>query len=312
MPCEKKIEDLKLRLQPWLTSLLAQRGLAPLTVENYGRDLEDFFTFLGTLDEGEELLWPGETPSDDIDSGVLFLYLSWLRSRGISGRTIARHLSAMRSFFNFAQNDGAIAQNPAEFLENPKLPLYLPEVLSKKEMNAILDSPDITTRGGFRDRCVLELLYAAGLRVSELCGLTINDLDLQTGVITAYGKGSKERLAPIHNLMQDLLNEYLDKWRPQFKPRCRKLFLNRSGNGLTRQYIWKLVKKYASQCGIKKDISPHTFRHSFATHLLEGGADLRSVQALLGHADISATEIYTHVRENRLRDAHHKFHPRNR
>lgn len=245
------------------------------------------------------------------DGGCLFLYLAWLRARDISARTIARRLSSLRSFFDFVQSEGAICANPAELLENPKLPLHLPEVLSAEEMAMLLDSPDLASRGGFRDRCILELLYAAGLRVSELCALTEDSLDLQRGLVRAQGKGAKTRLVPVHNLMQELLLEYISVWRPQFGPKTPLLFLNRSGAGLTRQYIWKLVRKYALACQITRPISPHTFRHSFATHLLEGGADLRSVQMLLGHADISATEIYTHVQAARILAIHQKYHPRN-
>lgn len=301
--------ELKKHLRPWLDALLAQRGLSPATVVAYQQDMEAFFSFRAEL-AGEDAAFFA-SGADALDNGDMLLFLSWLRSQGNSTRTLARRLSALRSFFDYAQSEGGLATNPTEFLENPKLPLHLPEVLSKDEMMMILGSPDIKTRGGFRDRCILELLYAAGLRVSELCNLTVENLDLQRGLVRAYGKGSKDRLVPLHNLMQDMLTQYLQKWRSEFQPKCHKLFLNRSGNGLTRQYIWKLVKKYALNCGIRKTISPHTFRHSFATHLLEGGADLRSVQLLLGHADISATEIYTHVRESRLRALHQKFHPRN-
>ncbi len=176
----------------------------------------------------------------------------------------------------------------------------------------MLEMPLMEDRGGFRDRCMLELLYASGLRVSELCSLDLSNLDLQQGLVRVIGKGSKERVVPLHAVAQKLLSEYIAKFRPLFKPASKKLFLNRSGNGLTRQYVWQIVKKYALEAGIRRPISPHTFRHSFATHLLEGGADLRTVQILLGHADVAATEIYTHVQAMRLRQIHHQFHPRNK
>ena len=161
-----------------------------------------------------------------------------------------------------------------------------------------------------RDRCLLEMLYAAGLRVSEVCNLLVSDVDMQRGLVLVSGKGAKDRLVPLHSLVLELLQQWLSVWRDDFSPQSRYLFLNRSGKGLSRQYVWKMVKKYALLAGIRRSISPHTFRHSFATHLLEGGADLRAVQLLLGHADISATEIYTHVQAERLHALHRQFHPR--
>jgi integrase/recombinase XerD len=186
----------------------------------------------------------------------------------------------------------------------------LPEVLSEEEMDAILALPDMREKLGVRDRCMLEILYGAGLRVSELCTLRIADLDAQRGVLRVFGKGAKERLVPLHGMAVSLLCDYARDWRPAFSPREDAFFLNRSGKSLSRVALWKIVRKYALKAGIRRAISPHTFRHSFATHLLEGGADLRSVQLLLGHADISATEIYTHVQSGRLRRIHNAYHPR--
>ena len=175
---------------------------------------------------------------------------------------------------------------------------------------ALLAQPDLRDKSGRRDRCMLELLYAAGLRVSELCAMCVPDLDLQRGLVRVFGKGSKERLVPLHDQMQQMLAQYLATCRPCFTPTGNQLFVNRSGRGLTRQYVWKMVKKYALEAGIRRDISPHTFRHSFATHLLEGGADLRSVQEMLGHSSLATTQIYTHVTNERLRDAFRQAHPR--
>lgn len=307
-PMKARYAELRPYLDPWLDSLIAEHGLSPLTMEAYRQDMESFFLFQQELGDSAT----ASSLDGEEEEGEFLLYLSWLRSRGNSIRTLTRRLSALRSFFEYAQTEGGLAKNPSIYLENPKLPMRLPEVLTRDEMAILLELPDPSTKTGARDRCVMELLYAAGLRVSELCDLDVESLDLQTGLARAKGKGSRERLAPIHNLMQELLLDYLRNWRPQFHPRCRKLFLNRSGLGLTRQYIWKMVKKYALLAGLRKNISPHTFRHSFATHLLEGGADLRSVQILLGHAQISATEIYTHVAEARLMTIHQKYHPRNR
>lgn len=292
--------DLADLLPQWQDSLLAQRGLSSNTAEAYRQDLESYFLFRAEL-QAE----PGILSEQDI-----FFYLAWLRARQNTGRTLARRLSALRTFFAFAVDEGWLADNPARLLENPKLPQYLPEVLSRDEVDKLLAQPDVRQKSGQRDRCMLELLYAAGLRVSELCSLSVTDLDLQAGLIRIFGKGSRERLVPLHSSMQKMLSEYLSQWRPLFSPTAKQLFVNRSGHTLTRQYIWKSIKKYALQAGIRRSISPHTFRHTFATHLLEGGADLRTVQMLLGHADISATEIYTHVQAERLRGIHQKFHPR--
>ena len=298
------LEDL---LPLWRDHLLAQRGLSPKTVEAYGQDLESFFLYRQELAQSGT---GGEAQAPDEQE--IFLYLAWLRSRQNTGRTLARRLSALRAFFAFAVDEGKLKKNPAQLLENPKLPQHLPEVLTREEMEQLLDKPDMRDKSGQRDRCMLELLYAAGLRVSELCDMSVADLDLQRGLVRVFGKGSKERLVPLHDMMQQMLAAYLRDWRPKFSPTGNQLFVNRSGRALTRQYVWKMVKKYALEAGIRRAISPHTFRHSFATHLLEGGADLRAVQMLLGHADISATEIYTHVQAERLRGIHHQFHPRSR
>lgn len=289
-------------LSPWLDSLLAARGLSPRTVDSYSEDLNNFFTFLTEV---------GEQASEP-DEDLFLLYLAWARARGNSAPTLCRRLSALRSFFKYALKQNAIAKDPTELLDNPKQSLHLPMVLEREEMTRLLATPDLDERGGFRDRCMLELLYATGIRVSELCSLKVDNLDMQAGLARVFGKGAKERLVPLHALMQKLLSEYLSVWRDLFKPRSKYLFLNRSGNGLSRQFIWKTVRKYAQLAGIERPISPHAFRHSFATHLLEGGADLRSVQILLGHASISATEIYTHVQGKRLLAIHQQFHPRNR
>lgn len=289
----------------WLDHLLAERGLSRNTVAAYGQDVEHFFQYL------EESFGP-DTAVRDLDEQQLFLYLAWLRSRGHAGRTLSRHLSSLRGFFFFGLETGLLDNNPATLLDNPKLPSLLPEVLSQEEVRAVLTLPDMGDRLGQRDRCILELLYAAGLRVSELCALRPLDIDAQRGLVRIFGKGAKERLVPLHDLALTLLEDYMRHWRPAFRPCADMLFLNRSGRGLTRQYIWKMVKKYVMLAGIRRPISPHTFRHSFATHLLEGGADLRSVQMLLGHADISATEIYTHVQAERLRSIHRTYHPRSR
>lgn len=289
---------------PWvdryLEHLLIEKGLSENSLTGYAADLTSLLSFLGERDF--EL--------KDLSDKTLFLYLTHLRARGLKSRSLARHLSSLRGFFAFAMDEKWYKEDPGQLLENPKLPRKLPEFLTREEVGRVLALPDTATPLGMRDKVMLELLYAAGLRVSELIQMKVLDYDGQVGMLKVFGKGAKDRLIPIHYTAQDYLNRYLEFTRPGFKPREDFMFLNRSGKGLTRQGVWKLIKKYAEAAGIKRSISPHTFRHSFATHLLEGGADLRTVQLLLGHADISATEIYTHVESNRLRNLHRQFHPR--
>lgn len=289
---------------PWvdryLEHLLIEKGLSENSLAGYAADLASLLGFL--RDKSFSL--------KDLTDQTLFLYLTYLRARGLKSRSLARHLSSLRGFFAYALDEKWYKEDPGHLLENPKLPKKLPEFLTREEIGRVLALPDTSTKLGMRDKVMLELLYAAGLRVSELIDMKVLDFDPQTGVLRVFGKGAKERLVPIHYTAQDYLNRYLEFTRPGFKPVQDFMFLNRSGKGLTRQGVWKLIKKFAMMAGIKRSISPHTFRHSFATHLLEGGADLRTVQILLGHADISATEIYTHVESERLRNMHRQFHPR--
>lgn len=286
----------------WLEHLLVVKGLSENSLAAYSRDLRHFQLFI------EERSFAMEDVSDQ----TLFLYLMFLRQKGLTSRSMARHLSSMRGFFSHAVAEGWMAASPAKLIEAPKLPKRLPDVLTRQEMENLLGVPDVRTSLGFRDRTMLELLYAAGLRVSELITLKPLDFDAQAGVLRVFGKGDKERLVPVHDLAQELLTRYMQGVRQSFKPVKEFVFLNRSGKGLSRQGVWKLIKRYALDAGIRKEISPHSLRHSFATHLLEGGADLRTVQILLGHADISATEIYTHVQAERLLGVHRAHHPRSR
>ncbi|UZP68293.1 site-specific tyrosine recombinase XerD [Desulfovibrio mangrovi] len=286
----------------YLQHLLVTRGLSENTIASYAADLESFLLFL------EEKRFQLEAVTDQ----SLFLYVMYLRRRGLNSRSLARHLSALRGFFAFCLEERTLSDNPVQYLENPKLPKTLPDVLSQEEVAAILAQPDLKTKLGFRDRTMLELLYAAGLRVSELISLAPVDFDAQTGLVRVFGKGSKERIVPVHDAAAQFLTNYLRDWRPAFSPVENFVFLNRSGKQLSRQAIWKNIQRYVLESGIRKNVSPHTFRHSFATHLLDGGADLRTVQLLLGHSDIAATEIYTHVQADRLRQVHRQFHPRSR
>lgn len=286
----------------YLEHLLVIRGLAEKSVEAYAADLGHFSAFVN--DKG------GELPR--ADEQVFFLYLLELKRQGLASRSVARRISSLRGFYAFLADEGLTSGNQAETLENPKLAKTLPEVLTREEVEAVLDRPRLDAKLGFRDRTMLELMYAAGLRVSEVVTLRPIDFDPMTGLVKVFGKGSKERIVPVHPVAARFLESYLGDWRSQFGPQEDFVFLNRSGKGLSRVAVWKLVKKYAAEAGIRREVSPHTFRHSFATHLLEGGADLRTVQLLLGHADVSATEIYTHVQARRLMDVHRRHHPRSR
>lgn len=301
---DRAVSPLPAPHHPWvdryLEHILVTKGLSENSLAAYAADLQGLLAFLHEK----------AVPLERVAPQTLLLYLLHLRRRGLGNRSVARNLSALRGFFAHAAEEGWLTEDPAELLENPKLPQTLPEVLSREEVERMLECPDTRTKLGFRDRTMLELLYAAGLRVSELVDLRPLDFDPQAGVLRVFGKGGKERIVPLHDLAQRFLLTYMESWRGSFKPTEDRIFLNRSGKGLTRQAIWKLIKRYALEAGITREISPHTMRHSFATHLLEGGADLRTVQTLLGHADISATEIYTHVQTSRLLATHQEHHPR--
>ncbi len=284
----------------YLQHLTVIRGLAEKTVAAYGSDLLFFSEFLSDLGGG----------LDQIDEHTLFLYMVHLRRKGLKNTSLARNLSSLRGFFEFLVQERLLPSSPAALLDSPKMVRKLPEVLSRDEVTALLASPSKNDRLGFRDRTMLELLYACGLRVSELVALAVPDFDPQAGLLRVLGKGSKERYVPLHDSAVSFLMAYLTQWRALSGPKVDTVFLNRSGLGLSRQGVWKLLRRYAQQAGIGRPVSPHTLRHSFATHLLEGGADLRTVQILLGHSDIMATEIYTHVQSARMAALHRKYHPR--
>lgn len=287
-------------IDAYLQHLTVIRGLAEKTVEAYGSDL---FSFQAFLDQHR-------SSREQVDEQALLLYLVHLRRKGLKNTSLARNISSLRSFFDYLLEERVIAANPATLLDSPKLTRKLPEVLSREEALRLLNLPSKSERLGFRDRTMLELLYAGGLRVSELVSLSLADIDHQAGLLRVLGKGSKERYVPLHEFAQTSLIDYVRQWRPLFSPKNDTVFVNRSGMGLSRQGVWKLIRRYALKAGINRPISPHTLRHSFATHLLEGGADLRTVQILLGHSDIMATEIYTHVQSDRMIALHKKFHPR--
>jgi integrase/recombinase XerD len=289
-------------LEQFYHHLRVERGLAPLTLAAYAQDLMDFRQF------AEER---GLSGWQAVDLAHLKDYLAALESRGLAARSRARRLSALRQFFRFLQREEKLAQNPVELLDSPRLPQRLPRVLAEGEVAALLAAPDPGTPLGQRDDALLELLYATGLRVSELVGLTLKQLDLRRGVVRPLGKGRKERLVPMVPQAVAKLQLYLSQGRPALLQGRESpyLFVNRWGGRLTRQGFWKVIKHYARRAGVQ-DLSPHTLRHSFATHLLSRGANLRVLQMLLGHADLATTTIYTHLDAARLREAHKKAHPR--
>jgi integrase/recombinase XerD len=283
--------------------LSVERGLSSNTLTAYSRDLLEATRFLkeSGLSEWEE-----------VSTQHLANYLQAC-GETLSERTRARRIAALRAFFRFLEIQGKLTQNPAARLHFPKASLSLPKVLSGAEVQALLDRPDATKPLGMRDKAMFELMYASGLRVSELTELTLQQVRLDHGYLIVRGKGDKERLVPIGELASDALKDYLESARPGLlKGRVNppEVFVNNRGQKLTRQGVWKLIKQYAVQAGIQQNLTPHMLRHSFATHLLENGADLRSLQAMLGHANISTTQIYTHVTRTRLKEIHAKFHPR--
>jgi len=288
-------------LDQFMNQLRVERGLSANTIVAYNHDLITFFDFLNQRGAA-----PLQITQDDLVSFVAE------KRPQLSARSLARCLVSIRTFYRFCVTEGKIESNPARLLGIPKLYQHLPNILNRDEVEALLSQPDPQTDLGRRDKAMLELLYATGLRVTELVGLKINNINLEAGFIRTMGKGSKERIIPMGTKALDALKEYLQDSRPSFlqKGKLPYLFLNRRGKPLTRQGFWKILKQYALKAGITRKVSPHTLRHSFATHLLEGGADLRSVQIMLGHADISTTQIYTHVARERLKEIHEKYHPR--
>jgi integrase/recombinase XerD len=235
-----------------------------------------------------------------------------LRKRNLSTKTIVRNLVAVRTFFRFLVQEGILESNPIEELESPKVAKTLPEILTLREIEQLLEQPNLQTSLGIRDRAMLEILYATGMRVSELTHLPTHQVNLEGGYVLLYGKGSKERVVPLGSEAMKWVNLYLETARRKLAKGKESplLFINRSGRGMSRQRFWKSLKDYARRAGLRKRITPHLLRHSFASHLLERGADLRSVQMMLGHVDISTTQIYTHVTGERLKKVHQRYHPR--
>lgn len=280
-----------------------EQGLSPRTQEAYQRDLRRFAEYA----ESKSVRAPA-----DITAKLLREYVYHLKDLGLSPSSIRRNVSAVRSYFRFLVGDGLVVRDPSERLETPKKWRTLPEVLSVDEVKQLLASPTLDDNLVFRDRALLELAYGAGLRVSEWITLGVRDLMLEDGLVRVFGKGSKERLVPIGRSAIGAVAVYLRELRPKLEHGEGKgiLLLNARGKPLTRMGAWKILRGHVERAGITKHVSPHTLRHSFATHLLEGGADLRAVQEMLGHVDIGTTQIYTHVDREYLRQVHRSFHPR--
>lgn len=288
-------------LDQFCSYLKVERGLSQNTISAYRRDLEKLHAFVTRK---------GWSYSDLRHSDLVEFLLQ--QRHALGSRSIARLTVSLRSFYRFLLLDAKVAADPTENLESPKSWSRLPKYLSESEVEAILSAPDLSTRNGLRDKAMIELLYATGLRVSELVSLRLGDVNVKVGYLRCIGKGNRERIVPLGETAQRWISEYLDRSRGHFLRGKTSdfLFLSQQGSKLTRQRFWGLIKKYGKAAKLRQPLSPHTLRHSFATHLLEHGADLRSVQMMLGHADISTTQIYTHVTQERLRRIYDASHPR--
>lgn len=293
------------QLKDFIHFLLVEKGLAQNTIISYERDLKSYLRYLKDVENITNL--------NDIKRVQIIHFLGYLKDENKSSKTLARHTASIRAFHQFLIREKIMEHDPTVHIESPQLERSLPKVLSMQEVETLLESPKLNNHFGYRDKAMLELLYATGMRVSELIGLNVGDVHLTMGFVRCIGKGNKERIIPIGNTASTIIQTYIEKARYKFssgKQREEALFLNHHGKRLTRQGFWKILKKLVAEAGIEKELTPHTLRHSFATHLLENGADLRAVQEMLGHADISTTQIYTHVTKTRLKEVYTKFHPR--
>ena len=295
--------DLDLAVDRFLDHIKVERNLAANTVSAYSRDLAVFGAFLA--DRGRAR--PEQVTALDVTEHMICL-----ADAGLGPRSRARALVSIRGMFRFLVGEESLKRDPTETLDSPRIGRKLPQVLGTDEVDVLLDAPPPTTPRGLRDRAMLALLYATGLRVSELVSITTSEVNLRAGFVKTMGKGRKERMIPLGEFASGRITDYIENARPRFarSPRERGLFLSNRGRSMTRQAFWKLLRQYTRSAGISKHLSPHTLRHSFATHLIERGADLRAVQAMLGHTDISTTQIYTHVSRARLLELYKNHHPR--
>ena len=287
----------------YLNHLRLERRLSDNTTESYGRDLAELGRFAAAR----------ERPLESLSRRDLETHVRNLMSEGRSPRSVARMVACIRGFYRFLSLHSHVRANPAEDLEAPRAWKVLPKFLDTEDVDRLIAAPDVTTPAGLRDRALIELLYATGLRVSELVNLRAQDLHLDEGYLTTTGKGRKQRIVPLGESAATWVRKYIKEGRPQLLAQrtAQKLFVNaRGGTGLTRVGFWKILKGYARGAGLASRVSPHVLRHSFATHLLERGADLRAIQMMLGHADLSTTQIYTHILDARMRAIYDKFHPR--
>ncbi len=293
--------------EEFVTYLVADKKVSPNTVESYSRDLQQFAEFLRTV--GRDMDRP-----EEIDYLIVRQFMSYMAGKGYCKRSIARKQACLRTFFKFLCKEERIPRNPAKDVSTPKIEKKLPQFLEETEVEALLAQPDVSTVLGLRDKALLEMLYAAGLRVGEMTGLNVTDVDYSAGYVIVMGKGRKERFVPVGSDAIDALGRYLDGARPRLAVKsvrpCRSLFLNFRGGRLSARSVARLLDKYVKMAATRKHVSPHTIRHSFATHLLGRGADLRSVQEMLGHASISTTQIYTHVTRKRMKEVYDRSHPR--
>ncbi|MBM7693185.1 integrase/recombinase XerD [Peribacillus deserti] len=293
------------QVRDFLHFLTVEKGLSHNTIISYERDLKSYLKFLVNVEQIQD--W------NSCQRAGIIHFLSHLKGQGKSSKTLARHIASIRSFHQFLLREKAADHDPSVHIESPQAERSLPKVLSMEEVEALLGAPKTNSPLGLRDKAMLEVLYATGMRVSELISLELTDVHASMGFVRCIGKGNKERIIPIGQAALQAIDVYLNKGRPLLVKKKNKndsLFLNHHGSKLTRQGYWKILKKLAQEAKIEKELTPHTLRHSFATHLLINGADLRAVQEMLGHADISTTQIYTHVTNVRLKDVYTKFHPR--
>ncbi|MEA2101074.1 MAG: site-specific tyrosine recombinase XerD [Thermodesulfobacteriota bacterium] len=286
----------------FLEYMIAERSVSENTLQAYARDLAVFFSWL-SADKDKKF--------DEVDPDTLNEFVCFLRDKGLKPSSVNRRISTLRQFYRFLLDDGVVRHNPARDIITPGNTRTLPNFLTMDEVDRFLEAPDVSSSLGIRDRAMIEVLYATGLRVSELTGLNVHNLNIHTGYLITRGKGDKERIVPMGERASHWVNTYLLEVRPKMnRKNTGSLFLTTRGSAMTRQNFWYMIKRYAQKAGIYRTISPHTLRHSFATHLLSGGADLRSLQMMLGHADISTTQIYTHITTTRLKQVHERYHPR--
>lgn len=292
-------------LAEYIIYLKIERGLSANTVTSYKRDIEKYLTFLT-----EKKI----TQLDEVSRFEILDFLQTLRQSGAADNSIIRMISSLRKFHQYLKRESIVSDDPMQLIDTPKKASTLPKAISPQAVEQLLEAPDTTTPLGVRDRTILELMYATGLRISELVNLKLSDMHLTMGFIQTMGKGEKERIIPLGEIASQWLDHYLDGARVYLQDQSAEtseyVFLNSRGKSLSRQGVWKKVKQLALEAGIDQNVTPHTLRHSFATHLLENGADLRMVQELLGHADISTTQIYTHITKTRLKQVYSDYHPR--